>query len=621
MSRIILAIALLIASIIITQSESHAGGFNQFVGFGDSTLDTGYFRYNPPAAPVTDQMIAAAVAAGAKGGYAGPGTMDATFIAARFGLSAEPFGHGGTNFANGGAHTLVESDTAHVSTVQQIEKYLASVQGSANPRGLYVVSTGNNDYIYTMKQGPAWIAANPGYLTGLVAPLTAKVASLQSAGARTLVVPNTFIYAAMAGLGGDLPLAITSDYARLMAFNGAVWTELTKAGVRFIPADMDSVFKYVVHHPTQFGFTPDSVLSKNAPSKVSALLTTSAMISPEQDQSFLFIDGAHLTTGGQKIEADYIIGLLTAPSLVSQVVEGAVQTGLSRTAHLQARIEGFGRPPAPTGARGWASFGSSSLRLRNDPGFQEISATGIEGMVGVDRQLAGGVLLGAALTVGEQKLHFSSGGNCDQVEEALSLYAAYKTERIWGDAMVTFGIRQDQIERQVQMGIFSEHNRADTNGRTLGLALRGGHEFCIGSMDTGPVVGLNLQQVRLNGFTETGTSGVTALRFLDQTRNAFISQLGWRAGLNLGGVQVSATAEWNHDFKSESRTVTAALTSTNAAPFSASSAPVPGDWATVKLGAACRISSRLALHVNGLATFGNPEVRSYGGTANLSFNF
>src|SRR6476660_2745216 len=54
-------------------TSSNAAGLNQFIGFGDSTMDSGYFRYNPtggspglpPGAPIDtiDRLIQATVAA------------------------------------------------------------------------------------------------------------------------------------------------------------------------------------------------------------------------------------------------------------------------------------------------------------------------------------------------------------------------------------------------------------------------------------------------------------------------------------------------------------------------------------------------------------------------------
>lgn len=81
------------------------------------------------------------MAAGASGAFVGPGVMNSTMLAARFGLNGRPIGGGGFNFANGGAFSapLRASDNdpalsgvsalTNVATDQQIQNYLASVGG------------------------------------------------------------------------------------------------------------------------------------------------------------------------------------------------------------------------------------------------------------------------------------------------------------------------------------------------------------------------------------------------------------------------------------------------------------------------------------------------------------
>jgi len=51
-------------------TTANASGYNQFIGFGDSTMDSGYFRYNPtggfpslPPGSSIDELIAVTVAA------------------------------------------------------------------------------------------------------------------------------------------------------------------------------------------------------------------------------------------------------------------------------------------------------------------------------------------------------------------------------------------------------------------------------------------------------------------------------------------------------------------------------------------------------------------------------
>ena len=96
--------------------------------------------------------------------------------------------------------------------------------------------------------------------------------------------------------------------------------------------------------------------------------------------------------------------------------------------------------------------------------------------------------------------------------------------------------------------MFTDQNSADTDGHSLALALRGrGYDFKIGPFTTGPVAGAVLQQVRINGFTETGTSGVPALSFGSQTRGSAMSQLSGRGSVDLGDWQPFAELAWNDE--------------------------------------------------------------------------
>ena len=81
MKRFVLITALFAFSLLGTHTPAGAtGNFNQFIGFGDSTLDSGYFRYASSGNPAVDAALLSAIAAGAQGGFAGPGVMTSTML-------------------------------------------------------------------------------------------------------------------------------------------------------------------------------------------------------------------------------------------------------------------------------------------------------------------------------------------------------------------------------------------------------------------------------------------------------------------------------------------------------------------------------------------------------------
>src|SRR5271170_273483 len=61
--------------------------------------------------------------------------------------------------------------------------------------------------------------------------------------------------------------------------------------------------------------------------------------SADATQTYLFMDGAHLTEAGQQIEADYFYNLLVAPSEISYLAETAVQTTFQTVTGIQQQID------------------------------------------------------------------------------------------------------------------------------------------------------------------------------------------------------------------------------------------------------------------------------------------
>jgi len=631
-------LALLLACFTLAAPGSaQAARLNQYVGFGDSTLDSGYFRYNTTGLPAFDKIVADAVSRGASGAFVGPGVINTDILAGKFGLSGGPIGGGGFNYANGGAFSAPlrpspsdpylsgVSAPTNVSTNQQIQNYLLSTGGAANPNAFYMIKTSDNDLQFVRAMTPAWAAANPNFLSNLAAGEAVSAAALQAAGARTLMIPNSYNYAVYAGLGGTLAPENAGLYATSLSYGQTRWADLAAAGVRFIPADIDSLMRFVVLHPTLFGFTPSSVLSVNTLSpSLSPLLVSWDNVTPSEMLTNLFIgaNGVHFTTAGQQIEADYEHNLLVAPSQMSLLAETPVQGGLARAASIQGQIDLSGQHRGQNGVNVWVGGGLSQLGIKNTTGYPDESGTPFMGSAGVDYQTACGLILGAAFTAGTQTQNFNQGaGRFDQNDQSFSLYTAYRHGPVWGNAVASYGLYQDKITRIVPLGLFTDQNSANTTGRSLSLALRAGGDITLGPVTTGPVAGMILQQVTIKGFTESGTSGVTALSFGGQTRDSVVSQLGWRALVDVARWQPFVEAKWNHEFAGQGRMVKASITTATAKPYSMDAAPVATDWATGSIGTSFKINDQWRLKGTVSATAFSPQTVGYGGELAVSVSF
>ncbi|MDR3536936.1 MAG: autotransporter outer membrane beta-barrel domain-containing protein [Acetobacteraceae bacterium] len=195
------------------------------------------------------------------------------------------------------------------------------------------------------------------------------------------------------------------------------------------------------------------------------------------------------------------------------------------------------------------------------------------------------------------------------------------TGPVWGNAVASYGLYQTHIARQVPLGIFTDQNSGNANGQSLALALRGGGDIRLGPVTTGPVAGLVMQHVDIDGFTETGTSGVTALSFGKQTRDSVVSQLGWRGAVDVGNWQPFAELTWDHEWDHKTRTITTSLTSIAAPPYTTAAAPTASDWATASIGSTYSLSAQVTLRGIVWTQFVNPQVSSYGGNLGLNVSF
>jgi outer membrane lipase/esterase len=627
-------IATLLASTVALTAPAVAQSFNQAIIFGDSNVDSGFYKGlpNPGAAnPAYNALWAAAVANGAGAPTTNPGLMNSQVLAAYFGLSALPANQpGGTNYATSGAKNVLRngpngSETGGfgeaIPTVTQIDHYLAANNGRANSNALYLISSGDNDVAFAFSN----IAGHPtdrvAYLVDAANGLSSEIARLKAAGARYIVVPD---------LDYSFPKNNQARQQAKLAYSQALWSGLAAQGVNFIPADFNAVRLAIDASPGSFGFTSTSnaigSTACTAPAGVTtawALLCSSNpnapshLVSANADQTFLFADDGHMTTAGQKIAADYFYSLIVAPSAISFLAENPVVSRLGTVAGIQEQIDIARRRPN-AGFNVWITGDISSLKMNNSaPGFPGDSSTPISGTAGLDYRWQNGFLLGAAITTGAQTPGFELGGRFKQDEIAGSLYGAYARGPAWVSMIGTYGALRYDVNRVVPIGITLQNNNGSTDGSNVSLAAQGGYDFKTGGLTHSPVIGLTLQQVKVGGFTETG--GFTSLAFDAQTRNSAVSALGYKASIDLGVFRPFAQIVWDHELASTDRPIRTSLTTIAAPSYEMPAVQLGKDWATATLGTTVKFTGGLT----GLASFttqiGQTGVTTYGGRIGLNY--
>jgi outer membrane lipase/esterase len=653
---------LALIALLISTSLAFSQSYNQLNVFGDSTVDSGYYKIlsSPKSSNgAYNAAWPAAVAAGAGAPTTNPGPVNPQILASYFGLSALPANQGGTDYATSGAKDVTVNTLqtggfmAAIPTTVQIANYLAANGGVANANALYLISSGGNDVTYAIGSpsngGTGPFPSNPpAYLVSAANSLASSIASLQAAGARYIIVPD-LPYSFPTGSAGTNP----EERQLRLLYDQTLWSSLSASGVRFIPADLNAFRLAVASNPAEFGFISISnAVGDTACTKPTNIATAWALlcspngalshwVSPNAEQTYLFADDEHYTTAGQKIEADYEYSLLTAPGEISYLAEVPVKTRAAVISAIDNQI------PVSLGQTGpyhaWVSGDVSWLRINNpNTGFPDDPGTPVSATAGFDFRVTPNWLLGAAFSGGTTSQSFSLGGGFTLNEFAVSTYAAYRGGPLWGNVIASAGGLFFDTNRQVPIGITTQANTSNTNGSDFSLMLETGYDF-VNRVPTfasampvkaapalvitqGPVVGITVQQVHVNGFTETdqfaSIGGFTALSFLAQTRNSAVTELGYQVSTDIGLWHPFGKLVWNHELVDPNREVTAFLTSASFAPGFSLPAVVSGtDWGTATIGTSMKITR----DVTGIATlisqFGQQSVTTYGGQVGINVAF
>jgi phospholipase/lecithinase/hemolysin len=301
--------------------------FNQVIVFGDSNVDSGYYRQlsSPGGSAVFNADWPAAVADGAGVPTSSPGPENSQVLAGFLGLTANPANTpGGTNYATSGAKNVTVNNaqtggfTAAIPTVTQIANYLSANAGVANSQALYLIHSGDNDAKYAAGEtGTGPFPSNPDqYMTTAADQLATAVQSLFTAGAKQIIVT-------------DLEYSFPKSDATLMSlklvYTQELFSKLTALGVPVLEGDVNALRETIVANPAIFGFSNvnDSLFACTQPTGVTtawALLCSSNPSSPSTfvsstaPQTDLFADDQHLATAGQQLMGEFLYNLV-APSV------------------------------------------------------------------------------------------------------------------------------------------------------------------------------------------------------------------------------------------------------------------------------------------------------------------
>ena len=224
------------------------------------------------------------------------------------------------------------------------------------------------------------------------------------------------------------------------------------------------------------------------------------------------------------------------------------------------------------GARGLSLYGAAEYQYAEkdvtffEPGYERdtYGAT-----IGADYLFGGGkVLAGLAFNYARQSgSYFARGGNFEVDSFGPTLYVSvFPIDQVFVDAYAGYTRHEYDLVRRFSFAmnsatqIPSGRTEGDTSGNEFKLGVNGGYDFRFGRFTIGPRLGLDYRENHIDGYTESGASGVAQgleLVYDDVHEQSLTSKVGLFASMAHGtgwGVLVpQATIEWRHEFLNDQR--------------------------------------------------------------------
>jgi outer membrane lipase/esterase len=247
-------------------------------------------------------------------------------------------------------------------------------------------------------------------------------------------------------------------------------------------------------------------------------------------------------------------------------------------------------PPSPFAGLGLFANGIFSVGDRdptsNEAGF-DFHTYGV--IAGLDYRFTPKLVLGGAftyqsttndldntMTLVRGVLTSVNGGSADTHSYGVSLYGTYYIlEQLYVDGILGFGWNDYRLDRVINysLGVIpsgqtppvNQIARTDTNGHQFSFSVGAGYDFKQGALTYGPLVRLQYLKLNIDGYQEkinnTNPGFGWALALDSQDVESLTTVLGGRASYaistGLGVLLPQVRIEWEHEFKDDSRLITA----------------------------------------------------------------
>ena len=517
--RSLLTVALITATAAVAAPALAAGPYSQTVFFGDSLTDGGFFRPLLPASvrPVTGQFTT------------NPGLVWSQYLADFYGTGAVPNGNGqtGTNYAAGGARVGINSTGALgpiPSLATQVTNYLAANGGRADSRALFTVWGGANDlFAITNAGAPA--------ATTIASAVTSEigiVTQLQNAGAKYILVATVPDLGLTPGFRAQGAAVQATGTALTTTYNTSLFNGLASSGLRVIPLDTFNLLREITAAPAAYGFT--NITGTACQPQITANSLTcnpSSYVTPDAPNTYLFADGVHPTSRAHQIVSQYAVSVLEAPRQLAVLPHSTAVVGRARADRVSSHLAG---KPEGDGMRWWADTRIDFQRY-DDGNLYDGVGPALTG--GVD-WTSGNFVYGGFAGLSRNASDFGlRGGDFDQTEGTLGGFAGWYGDNAWVNGQLSYTFSSYDVNRDVVLGPVTRTHSGSPDGSNLTFGVNAGFNFTSEALTHGPVLGVLMQRIDVDGYAEDQPTLSTALAYPDQSFDSMITSLGWQASYKI----------------------------------------------------------------------------------------
>lgn len=543
-----------------------------------------------------------------------PGLTASEYLAQRYGFTVKPSTQGGTDYAYGGARVTSQGTYNPQATpvAGQVTAMIAANGGHLDSGALYIIQGGPNDIFYHAALAGAGAESSTAAQTAIGVAATdflAQLAKMHAAGAQYIVVMNLpDMGRTPAGTASGAAGAAALTGLSVSVFNSALNIGLNNLGFDVIPANVQGFFTEILNNPGLYGFTNTTGIACTSVvggSVTSLACTPNTLVSPTAPSTYLFADGVHPTTAAHKLTAQYLASIIVAPEQIGLLAEAPMAISAGQGRLVEARTQAASGAVGGVSVYGGYEFGKSDINSNAATIGNSGDVSSLN--VGGDVQLTDSLRVGALFGYSENKSDFGGGTGGFKLDETMLTTYAALNQGSWyvGASVGAADLKFKDVHRNIELGPTVRTEAGSTKGNHIVARLVGGMNFGSSTLTHGPIASLTYQQIKVNGYAESGAASTT-MNFTEQTRDSLISSIGYlvSAQLDTGGVGVRpwARVAWENEHKNDGREVRANLV-TMGGSFALPAYKVDDNYGKVDVGVAAQFSKSLSAFLNYNTTF------------------